>query len=73
MPKMTAISFTHTTYGKPHMRVDRGLHRQSTYSGTRCELTMDEAMLISQWATRYIRTHKDVYFNLYPCGFYIQV
>lgn len=73
MQKMTAISFSHTTYGKPHLRVDRGFHGLGTHEQVSCPLTMKEAMLICQWATSYIRSHENVYFNLYPCSFYMAV
>ena len=71
--RMTAISFMHSTYGKPYLRIDRGRHDQGTYEATDCPLTMKEAMLVCGWAQDYIRSHERVYFSLYPCGFYMAV
>lgn len=73
MPKMTALSFTHTTYGKPRIRVDRGGHVYGHLEQASCFITMQEAMLVCKWAEDYIHSHEGVYFSLYPCGFYMAV
>jgi len=73
MPKMTSISFMHTTYGKPQIRIDRRHHYQGIHEAIDCPLTMKEAMLVCKWAEDYIRSHNRAYFSLYPCGFYMAV
>ncbi len=71
MPKVTAILFMHTTYGKPRVRIDRGRHEDGSFEQASCSITMKEAMLVCKWAENYIRSRKGVYFSLYPCGFYM--
>ncbi len=73
MLKMHAISYTHCNYGRPTLRVDRGRHGQAAHTSTSCQISMKEAMFVCKWAHDYIHSHENVYFSLYPCGFYVAV